>query len=147
MENLQISSKEERRCIRRCGTAVLYAYAPIVTGETPAARHMAAMIEALLTYTETALAASAETALREAAAQKKLLHFTPHTVKISLEGSAAQGTLCLTLGFLYQNGDAVLRKSKLCTCWSPDQKIQYRRCRPKKNLTFFARSLARARKM
>ena len=143
MENLLILTNESHGCIKRCGTVVLHLYTPTVTGDTAAARHAAAMIKALTDYATTAIAAMAEQTLREAVKRGKLLHFTPHTVRITLTKKEEKAALCLSFSLLHQSGDGVKQNEVLCTYWRPDQAVQYRRM--PKRILLFSRAALRGR--
>ena len=143
MKKLQILINQSPCAVKRCGTTVLYLYAPNITGDTPAAQHMAAIIRALTAYATTTLAEAAEQALRKAVSCGQLLHFTPHTVKITLKITEEKAALCLALSLLRQGGDGVQQSEVLYTYWSHDQRLQYRRA--PKRLSLFSHAALRGR--
>lgn len=127
MENIQITHERQQRRIQRCGTEILRIFAPSVTGTTPAAVHAAALITALIRHAEDNIADKAEHDLREAIAQKALLHFTRHEATIALTAQKEKHCLRLILTYVHKSGDTVHENGTLCTYWSADESIQYRR--------------------
>ncbi|MBQ4273500.1 MAG: hypothetical protein IJB94_00825 [Clostridia bacterium] len=127
MENLQITPKLCCRRIHRCGTEVLRIITPNVTGTTPAATHTAALIEALVRHAEDYLADHAEHDLREAIAKRALLRFMRHEIHIILTAKRGASCLCLSLSYTHKSGNTVHENGTLCTYWSNDESIQYRR--------------------
>jgi len=155
MENLQITPNLCCRRIHRCGTEVLRIITPNVTGTTPAATHTAALIEALVRHAEDHLADHAEHDLREAIAQKALLHFTHHEATIALTAQKEKHGLRLILTYVHKSGNTVHENGTLCTYWSNDESIQYSRpprrrhrtsavCRQKR-ISLFSRATLRTR--
>jgi len=155
MENIQILPQRQQYRIQRCGTEVLRIITPGVLGTAPAAAHMIAIIAALTRHAEEKLTLEAERALREAIAQKRLLHFSHHEVRITLTAKKLQRCLCLTLTYVHKSGDTVYKNDTLVTYWSEDGSIQYARpprrsqgaltARKQKRISLFSRATLRTR--
>lgn len=126
MENLHISPQKTRCVLRHGGNEVLLLTYPTLTGDTPAALHAAALIEALIAYArESALSRAAE-ALREAATSGRLFDFTRHTYDISLSSKTAQKHLHLALSVRFCAGEKTLSTSTLHMLWDKEETLQYR---------------------
>ncbi|MBQ2773072.1 MAG: hypothetical protein IJF45_01860 [Clostridia bacterium] len=126
MEKLHISPQKTRCVLRHGGNEVLLLTYPTLTGDTPAALHTAALIEALIAYArESALSRAAE-ALREAAASGRLFDFKRHTYDISLSSKATQKHLHLALSARFYAGEKTLSESTLHMLWDKEEALQYR---------------------
>jgi hypothetical protein len=126
MEKLQISPKKERCMLRYEGNEVLLLTYPTLTGDTPAALHAAALIEALIAYArESALSRAAE-ALRAAAASGRIFDFKRHTYDISLSSKATQKHLHLALSARFYAGEKTLSEGTLHMLWDKEEALQHR---------------------
>ena len=125
MEKLQISPKKERCMLRYEGNEVLLLTYPTLTGSTPAARHTAALIEALAAYARNSALTHAAEALKTAAAGR-LFDFKRHTYDISLSSKATQKHLHLTLSVRFCAGEKTLSTSTLHMLWDKEETLQYR---------------------
>ncbi|MBE6603856.1 MAG: hypothetical protein E7636_05980 [Ruminococcaceae bacterium] len=126
MEKLHISPQKTRCVLRHGGNEVLLLTYPTLTGDTPAALHTAALIEALIAHArESALSRAAE-ALREAAASGRLFDFKRHTYDISLLSKMTQKHLHLTLRVCFSAGEETLSESTLHMLWDTEETLQCR---------------------
>ena len=126
MEKLHISPQKTRCVLRHGGNEVLLLTYPTLTGDTPAALHIAALIEALIAYARESALSRAVEALREAAASGRLFDFKRHTYDISLSSKATQKHLHLTLRVRFCAGEETLFGGELTMLWSKDEALQHR---------------------
>lgn len=126
MENLQILPKKEQKLIFRSGCDVLWMSRPTLIGDTPAARHTAALIEALWGYGENTAANGAEKSLKEALASGRLFDFKRHTFEILLSETREKKHLFLTLTARFSRGNDTLFERTLSTCWDEKERFQRR---------------------
>ena len=126
MEKLHISPQKTRCVLRHGGNEVLLLTYPTLTGDTPAALHTAALIEALIAYAREGALSRAAEALREAAASGRLFDFKRHTYDISLLSKMTQKHLHLTLRVCFSAGEETLFGDALQMLWDKEEAIQYR---------------------
>lgn len=125
MEKLHISPQKTRCMLRHGGNEVLLLTYPTLTGDTPAALHTAALIEALTGYARESALSLAAKALREAAASGRLFDFTRHTYDISLSREVTQKHLHLTLRVCFSAGEETILGDTLQMFWDKEEAVQY----------------------
>ena len=115
------------RVLRHGGREVLRFTADLPTGDTAAARHARALIEALYGYAggEPKRAAAAE--LEEAVRAGRGYAFLPYRCHISVKTRPVRRLFCVEIALsLTQNGE-IKRHRVLVTYWNADGAWQYRR--------------------
>ena len=131
MEKLHISPTKTREVIRAHGTEVLLLTYPSVSGDTPAARHAAALVGALVHYAKNEVASAASTALRGAMTSGRLFDFERHTYDVTLTLAPHKCGVWLTLSTRHVAGDAPPRERALTLLWDPTERVQLRARRHK----------------
>ena len=125
MEKLHIFPQKARCMLRHGGNEVLLLTYPKLTGNTPAALHVAALIEALTGYARQVAAARAAEALKAAAASGHLFDFTRHTYDISLSRETTQRHLILALRVRFCAGEEPIFSNELQMLWDKEETVQY----------------------
>ena len=145
MGNLHIEAKPACRTVRHAGNEVLRIFYPVIGGNTKAAAHTAALIEALVAHGEQTVGAAAAEALHAAASEGRLFDFACHTYQITakVEQSAHYAKIALTAQ--YTAGSAADPARTLTTYWDQSEALQ-RKHPPRKCHEKFYRFLLRARK-
>lgn len=119
--------KRQRVLLSKSGNEVLWLSYPILTGDTPAARHTAALIEALIGYAEQEALKMAETALAEAIKNGRLFDFTRHTYDVSLDFVHLPTHVAITLIVEFSNGTAPVFSRKRTFYWEGDEQFQLKK--------------------
>ena len=108
----------QMRVLRHGGREVLRLVADLPTGDTAAARHTRALIEALYDYTEGEPKRAAAAQLEEAVWAGKGYTFVPHLCRITVKTRPVRRLFCIEIAYtITQNGEAICRRS-LVTWWN-----------------------------
>lgn len=126
MKKLHILPTKKREIIRHSGNEVLLLTYPAVTGDTPAARHAAALIEALTHHAKTKVAAKARASLLEAIASGHLFDFTRHTYDLSLAATPVKHGVLWTLTARHSEGKGAPHEHALTMLWDAEECLQSR---------------------
>ena len=126
MEKLHISPTKKREILRHSGNEVLLLTYPAVTGDTPAARHAAALIDALVHYAKTEIATAAAQALQGAIASGHLFDFTRHTYDLSLAATPVKHGVLWTLTARHSEGKGAPHEHALTMLWDAEECLQSR---------------------
>ncbi|MBQ9801768.1 MAG: hypothetical protein IJW51_01685 [Clostridia bacterium] len=124
MEKLHILPNKQLRAVRRGGNEVLLLRLPLVTGDTPAARHVAAMIEALATHAEARLADAAAEALALAIKNRDLPSFSRYRYEVFLTGKHRSRGDTFTLCACLYTAAGAFPSHTLTMTWNNAQTLQ-----------------------
>ena len=125
MEYLRKEDKKRRRLLlSKSGNEVLRLSYPAVTGDSPAARHVAALIGALIDYAEREAQKTATAALARAVKGGRLLDFTPHTYDVSLDLERRQTHVEITLRVEFGDGTAPIFSREATLYWDKNEQLQ-----------------------
>ncbi len=125
MECLQAKDKKQRRILsHKGGSEVLRLTYPTVTGETAAATHTLALINALADFGEGEAARIAAEALLTAVQNGRLFDFTCHTYDISLNITHHKTCTEVTLAVILCNGDSPILSHTKTMYWDSSESIQ-----------------------
>ena len=127
MEKLQIEVKDRFSSAWHAGNEVLRISFPVIHGETPAARHTAALVAALVTYAEGTVADTAAEALSTAAKSGRLFDFVRHSYRIAVQVTANAEHTVITLTADHAAGATALHFHTLTMYWSADQTLQLKK--------------------
>lgn len=144
MEKLHIEPRSACRTVRHAGNEALRIFYPVIRGDTPAAAHTAALIEALLAYGESALAKTAAQALLSAANEGRLFDFACHTYQITAKAEKRAHHTKVTLIAQHTAGNTVSPPHTLTMYWDQNETLQCKRP-PRRSTEKFYLFLLRAR--
>ena len=108
MGNVLFSQKRAQDVYKKGGLEILLVSYPVLSGETPLAKHCNALVEALRAYARSEPREWAEHALTEAREQKKLCAFSRHHLQINLETVSESDEILCTLSLTLFRGTQVL---------------------------------------
>ena len=132
MENLRIEAKHACRTVHHAGNEVLRIFYPVIGGNTPAAAHTAALIEALVAHGEQTVGEIAAEALRTAAREGRLFDFTCHTYQITAKAEKSAHDTKVTLTAQHTAGSTATPARTLTAYWDQGEGLQQkhppRRC-------------------
>lgn len=124
MDFLKNEGKKRRVLRSKGGNEVLRLSYPLVAGDTPAALHVAALIEALVDYAAREALKIAAEALVAAVKSGRLFDFTCHTYDVSLDLKHHEGYVKITLGVEFGDGKASIFSGKAVQYWDGDEQLQ-----------------------
>ena len=92
--------------------------------DTPVARHVRALCEALVAYATRELYPAAAAALECAVQEGRALDFVPQRYEITVGSTTKKRLLCVEIGVRHTQGEDTLFSHRLATYWTPDGAIQ-----------------------
>lgn len=126
MKKLHISPSRQQRAVRRGGGEVLLLLLPVVTGDTPAAKHTAAIIEALAAHAEKAPTDMAAAALSKAIRERRLVSFSRYRYEVSLQETHHKRGYIFTLSVRLCDQTHTFFSHALSMTWNESQTLQRR---------------------
>ena len=133
MGNVLFSQKRAQDVYKKGGLEILLVSYPVLSGETPLAKHCNALVEALRAYARSEPRELAERALAAAREQKKLCAFSRHHLQINLETVSKNSEILCTLSLTLFNGTQVLYARKMELVWDEMGQFQKKRRSTQKN--------------
>ena len=124
MEYLRKEGTKRRVLLSKNGNEVLRLSHPLITGDTPAARHVAALIEALVGYAEGEALRVATEALSAAVKGGRPFDFTPHTYDVSLDLERREKHVTITLLVEFKSGTAPIFSRRCVQHWDKSEQLQ-----------------------
>ena len=133
MGNVLFSQKRAQDVYKKGGLEILLVSYPVLSGETPLAKHCNALVEALRAYARSEPRELAEHALAAAREQKKLCTFSRHHLQIGLETVSKNDEILCALSLTLFRGTQVLYARKMELVWDGKGQFQKKRRSTQKN--------------